>query len=109
MHGIAKIQNRRRRKAHRRKQIRRLLLILALIAVCVLLTGITKAREKSIVGYEYKTTDTLWGLLEYCPEDMDRWEYLDLVMEINGMSDRVVYKNRLYQVPVFEKKGRDNL
>ena len=98
---------RRHRRRHRR--LMRILYIIGIIAVCVLIMGAFEGNDKIVSGYEYTTTDTLWGLLEYCPEDMDRWEYLGIVMELNGMSDRVVYPNRIYQVPIFEKKERNVL
>ena len=103
MHAKTKVEGRRRRRAALYRRMRRLLLILALLAVCALLVGLAKAGEKVISGYEYTKTGTLWALLEYCPADMDRWEYINIVMELNGMSDMSVQSDRLYQVPVYGK------
>lgn len=92
-----------RRHRRRRRRTKVVFSVIGMIVVCLLLMGVTLKKERCVARYEYKTTDTLWGLLEYCPENMDRWEYLNFVMELNGMQERLVYPNRLYQVPVFEK------
>ena len=87
-----------------KRLIKRLLCIVGTIGICLLVIGAVKGKDKSITGYEYKSTATLWELLAYCPEDMNRWEFLNLVMEVNGMTDCVVQADRLYQVPVFERR-----
>ena len=104
--SIVRIEIARRHRT-RQRRIRQVLYIIGIIAVCMLITGAFEGRDKVATRYEYTTTDTLWGLLECCPEDMDRWEYLGIVMELNGMSDRVVYRDRLYQVPIFEEKAEE--
>ena len=100
--SVIELKSRKRRR-ERRRRVKRGICILSIILVCLLIIGAGAGKDKVITGYEYKSTDTLWGLLKYCPEDMDRWEYLDLVMELNGMSDETVYSDRLYQVPIFKK------
>ena len=98
------IEIRAARRARRRKRrIRNILLTIAVIAICMLLAGLANAGERAVSGYEYTKTGTLWALLEYCPADMDRWEYINIVMELNGMDDMTVQPDRLYQVPVYGK------
>ena len=92
-----------RRHRLRKKMAMRALYITGIVLICLLITGAVRGKDKVITGYEYKKTDTLWELLEYCPEDMDRWEYLYEIMELNGMDDMTVQANRLYMVPVFSK------
>ena len=96
---VIEIKGKQRVRKRRGKSIA---FVIGVISLCFLVVGAVKGKDRIITGYEYKCTDTLWGLLEHCPKNMDRWEYLDIVMEINGMNDTTVYANRLYQVPIFE-------
>lgn len=102
MYGIARMQDRRRRRAERRKRIKNVLCIMGIILSCILIIGAARGKDRAITGYEYKSISTLWELLEYCPEDVNRWEYLSLVMQLNGMHDETVYANRLYMIPAFK-------
>ena len=95
---IKRIQQKRKKD----RLIKRVICVAALICICFLIVGSVKGKERIITGYEYKSTETLWEFLKYCPCDMNRWEYLDLIMELNGMEDRAVRTDRLYMVPVFE-------
>ncbi|MBO5060271.1 MAG: hypothetical protein J6C82_05090 [Clostridia bacterium] len=78
------------------------LCILAVIAFVILLCGL-EVKEKTAMGYEYQSCNQLWDLTQYCPDDMDKWEYIALIMQLNAMDDMTVYSDRLYQVPIYEK------
>ena len=82
--------------------MKKLLIITAVIGAAVLLCG-TRHNPK-IAGYEYDTANTLWELSErYCPDNMDKREYIEAVKQLNGMKDDVVHPHVLYQVPIYEK------
>lgn len=34
---------------------------------------------------------------------MNRWEYMELIKELNGMNGDTVYADRLYMIPIFNK------
>ncbi len=93
-------RQRDRKKKRRVRIIAAVLVILFLVVQVLLLLGATGRTEEPV--YEYHTCDRFWDFLEYCPENMDRWEYLELVKELNGMDDYTVHTDKLYKVPVFE-------
>lgn len=84
--------------------MKKILIITATVAVAVLLCGIAR-HKPTLVGYEYDTAETLWGLADkYCPENMDKRQYIAEVMELNCMPNEVVHPHMLYQVPIYEKR-----
>ncbi len=76
-------------------------LIVFIVAIAILLCGTSYGRGTP--EYEYHTCERLWDFVRFCPVDMDRWEYIYEIMELNGMDDMTVQANRLYMVPVFSK------
>ena len=96
------IELKKKRKRNKRRAIAKLILAIVVLCICFLIIGAAGKNNRKVIGYEYESTDTLWGLLEHCPYDMNRWDFIDLVMELNGMTSCTVQANRLYQVPVFE-------
>ena len=60
--------------------------------------------QPKITGYEYDTCDTLWELTVYCPDTVDKRDFIDEVMKINNMKNETVYSGRVYQYPIYERK-----
>jgi hypothetical protein len=97
-----------KRVLHRRAAVITALIIgLAL----VLIVGINTVTVRADVSQNYvfesiqvKADDTLWSIGEnYCPEDMELNEYIDIVRETNGIStDHIVVGNYL-MIPVYDK------
>lgn len=95
----------RRQRERRRKRLKKAICIMCLI-ICTIVIAILLCGTSYGSGtpeYEYHTCDRLWDFVRFCPVEMDRWEYLYEVMELNGMDDMTVQANRLYLVPVFNK------
>ena len=91
-----------RKQRQRKRRLRLIAGILAVIATTVLLCGLT--HKPQVSGYEYDTASTLWELSErYCPDSMDKRKYIDEIMQLNNMSDSTVYAHKMYMVPVYEK------
>ena len=95
---------RRQRERRRRRQKRALYvtsLIVCVVVISLLLCG--TSYKKDVPTYEYHTCDNLWEFLRFCPESIDRWDYIEEIMILNGMPDKAVYPDRLYQVPIYNK------
>ena len=88
-------------RKRQKKAIGTVCIIIGVVLVAILLCGTSYG--KGTPEYEYHTCDRLWDFVRFCPVDMDRWEYLYEIMELNGMDDMTVQANRLYLVPVFNK------
>ena len=42
--------------------------------------------------YKVQSGDCLWGIAdEYCPKSMNKWDYINLVMERNNLSNSVIH------------------
>ena len=96
-----KSRQRERRKKRQKKAIGTVCLIIGIILVAILLCGTSYG--KTTPEYEYHTCNRLWDFVKFCPVDMDRWDYLYEIMELNGMDDMTVYPGRVYMVPIFNK------
>ena len=93
----------RRKLKRKRKRGLFITACLALIVLAVIL--LSGAKHPEAAGYEYVTGTSLWGMAEeYCPDSMDKRDYISEIMALNAMADSVVYANRLYAVPIYEKK-----
>ena len=101
--SVYEIKRRQRERIRKRqkKAIGTVCLIIGVVLVAILLCGTSYG--KGTPDYEYHTCDRLWDFVRFCPVDMDRWEYLYEIMELNGMDDMTVYPGRVYMVPVFNK------
>ena len=94
-----------RQKIRRRQRMVKGISILALFLCVLLLIGAMLVTEPpKAEAYEYDTCSTLWELAErYCPEDMDKRDFINEVMALNAMVNETVYRNRLYMVPIYER------
>lgn len=101
--GIARMHYRKHRRVKRLGQMKKIVCVLGIITICILIIGAATGKDRVIIGYRYESTNTLWGPLEYCPEYMNRWEYMELIKELNGMNGDTVYADRLYMIPIFNK------
>ena len=60
-------------------------IIAAVAVIAVLLAGAGKPREYSEETVTVQSGDTLWGIAgAYCPEDMDKREYIRAIEADNG-------------------------
>ncbi len=100
-------QTGRRERMHTRRKLKRkrgLFITACLILIVLAVILLSGAKHPEAVGYEYVTGTSLWGMAEeYCPDGMDKRDYISEVMALNAMADSVVYANRLYAVPIYEK------
>lgn len=82
---------------------------LLLVLVCLIAIAITvsaKGKHREIVGYIYDTDSTLWEMAErHCPDDMDVRDFISEIRKANELDGCIVYKDRLYKIPVFEAKA----
>ena len=100
---LKEIQNKRRRERRKEALIKfvcLLIIALGVVTWCMTLCGAVSGREAT--EYEYHTANALWDFVKFCPVDMDRWEYIEEVMELNGMENETVYPGRVYMVPIYK-------
>lgn len=93
-------RQRDRRNKRRERMLWSLILIICLIVIAGLLLGATP--KKYTVTYEYHSCDALWEFVKFCPDRMDRWEYLGEIQELNGMDDMTVHPGEVYMVPIYK-------
>jgi hypothetical protein len=95
----------RRQRERRRKRLRKAIctvcIIVCIVLLSILLCGTSYGRGTP--EYEYHTCERLWDFVKFCPVDMDRWDYLYEVMELNGMEDMTTNSGRIYMVPIYNK------
>lgn len=73
-----------------------------IVIMIVIMFFIAGSRPK-ISAYGYDTCRTLWDLAdEHCPASIDKRDFIDTVVKINGMDGYTVYPDRLYQYPIYE-------
>ena len=42
--------------------------------------------------YKVESGDCLWDIAdEYCPKSMNKWDYINLVMERNNLDDSIIH------------------
>lgn len=62
-----------------------------LFTIVVIFMSNTSEREWDHSSHAVEYGDTLWEICKlYCPEDMDIWEYINLVKEINKLEDSTI-------------------
>lgn len=72
-----------------------LLLALVLVGSILLLNWVPQstmdALEWQEEAYTVKSGDSLWTIsYDYCPDGVDRREWIDAVRELNGMDDSII-------------------
>lgn len=72
------------------------LLVIAAIAILILLASRSKASHefsRSIYYVEYG--DTLWDVASaYCPDDMDKREYINEIITLNDLPSAMIYEGQ---------------
>lgn len=102
---MSAIQIKRRQRERRRKRLRKAIcticIIVCTVVLAILLCGTSYGRGTP--EYEYHTCERLWDFVRFCPVDMDRWDYLYEIIELNGMNDMTVHPGKVYMVPIYNK------
>lgn len=68
--------------------------ILALVLFCTLAVMALSKPEHNFMETTYKVEsgDCLWDIsVEFCPDTMNKWDYIDLIIERNNLSDPTIY------------------
>lgn len=86
------------------------LLLVALIAFCILVLNVAGSPTLDRVEwceetYRVQRGDSLWTVSrDYCPENVDRREWIDKVQSLNGLTSDLIYPGQelLVLVPVEE-------
>lgn len=71
-------------------------LVCAMLLIVVLCSFVMSSMfpqyELEETSYVVKRGDCLWDIAEeYCPDSMDKWDYINRVMERNDLSDSVIH------------------
>ena len=101
--SIVKIKRRERERKRRKQRIIRCAIAILILIVSLFLYGGIIPKHNA-VAYGYETCSQLWDIAErHCPDTMDKWDYIEEVRKLNGMSDYKVYSGRIYQYPIYEQ------
>lgn len=77
------------------KRIIEVICIIAFIVMCcsLVVKSVTPDRhEFEEVTYTVESGDCLWYIAnDYCPDDMDKREYIQLIRERNGLTSSIIY------------------
>lgn len=73
--------------------------ILAVLLIVASILTLKYAFRSTMEGYEWETSfyrvkagDSLWSIsADYCPDGVDRREWVEEVRELNGMDDSIIY------------------
>ena len=88
------------------KRIIEIICILVLIVMCCsfVVAAFNPKYEFEEEKYTVQSGDCLWYIAnDYCPKGMDKWEYIDLVMERNNLSDSIIHPGQT--LIVFVEQG----
>lgn len=69
-------------------------MLLSLVLLCALVVVAFAEPDYNFeeITYEIKTGDRLWDIAdEYCPQSMNKWDYIYLIMERNKLDNSVIY------------------
>ena len=81
-----------------------LLIVACVIAVTVMVAA--KGNQPKIVGYTYDSGSTAWEMAKkHCPDGMDIRHFVSEIEKANDIKDGIVYGNRTYKIPVYEKES----
>ena len=81
-----------------------LLIVACVIAVTVMVAA--KGNQPKIVGYTYDSGSTVWEMAKkHCPKGMDIRHFVSEIEKANDIKDGIVYGNRTYKIPVYEKES----
>lgn len=74
------------------------LILLAVVGILVLnyaFQPTMNAYDWNEETYRVRTGESLWTIsADYCPDGVDRREWISAVQELNGMNDSTVYQNQ---------------
>lgn len=80
--------------------MKKIILVIAIITVAVLISG----SKPKVTSYGYDTCVNLWDLAKrHCPEQVDKRDFIEAVVELNGIENYTVYEGREYQYPIYEE------
>lgn len=88
-----------------------LLLLITFLAICFLVLGIATSSTMDGVEwqeeiYRVQSGDSLWTIAnEYCPDGVDRREWIGKIRELNGLPDSLIYPGQALTVLVAVKEG----
>ena len=80
------------------------LLLIALLVGSVLVLNLAAQPTMDAIEWQEETYrvqmgDSLWAIAEtYCPENVDRREWINAVQELNGMDDSILHPNQKLKV-----------
>jgi len=77
------------------------IVLMIVLAVAFIIKAQTPSHEFTKTTYVVEKGDSLWyisGL--YCPADMNRWDYIHMVQDANGMTSCTIYPGQ--SLTVFE-------
>ena len=83
-------------------------LILTLSCIAIITFAVAaKGNKQEVVGYTYDSGSTVWEMAERnCPDGMDVRDVMMEIKKINGIEDGIVYKNKSYKIPVYDKASK---
>lgn len=80
------------------------IVLLVVLAATFIIMAQTPSHKFAETTYVVKSGDSLWyisGL--YCPDGMDKWDYIHMVQNVNGMTSCTIYPGQCLTVfEVFE-------
>lgn len=69
-----------------------ILLIVVLICTLTVMALTEPDYNFEETTYKVESGDCLWDIAdEYCPKSMDKWDYINLVIERNNLTDSVIH------------------
>jgi len=104
--GLKRLEKRHeeqaKRKARKTKVIKKVIAI-CFVIVTIVTWVLTFWSGRTIASTKFDTCSSLWELAEmHCPDDINKWDFIDDVKELNAMSDNTVMLGRLYEYPIYE-------
>ena len=92
-----------KRKRKRRKQaIIRIAIVIFILIVSLFLYGGVFTKHTA-VAFGYDTCLNLWDLADkHCPNSVDKRDFIEAVVKLNGIKNYTIYAGREYQYPIYE-------
>lgn len=81
-------------------------MLLIVVLICALVVNAISEPDYDFeeTTYEVQSGDCLWNIAsEYCPQSMNKWDYIKLVMERNHLTDSVIHPGQ--HLVVFQSRS----